>query len=742
MMGLLGNWAQQAVAGMVAEPWPRFDHTSLAVWFDSVADRLPSALQAKTGAGRLPYIDAVLKATDGIPERVFERLCADAGVRWSEVQAIARARFEPPAPVSAERALLALAREYDQIRATQTAGAARTQAMEAVVRRVQPLLAEIPPSVASMWQDDESAGVRLLRVRWLHDRPDATQCPWLVQRVLVEKPFVGYHALLALQQAAHLLPLGDLEALDEAIERLKPIAASLRTDTDRQHAYAEVCRILNARLQGSLLPAIGEAQLLPGFELAWSGDPELAREARGDGRVWCGKARTGAVGTVGDVVNGTDGSLLIAGRERARVVHVTHEDPHQPPEGIRNRVRIHPYPDDPAPAVPEEGWTRVRSALKALAKLGAAPLGRPAALASDDLAALYASLRSLIPASRLWNVYETQDRTHKLELAFSALTRAIEELTPHLDTRRTREVRDIVGRLFTTPADRQLVSLGSLDGSRPQSPSSWPPTLSRDRLARALALRPDDEALWTALQSSPSGAKPAAASLRLWPNGSTLRLRFIGGDRFRHDRVLAVARAWFEHANLKLEVLPNRSRLKADLRVGFDEQAGSWSYVGTDAQALDAHQAKEPTMNLGWVGPGHDEGAARKSILMEFGHALGLIQEHQNPNRSFEWNEDAVVKDLSGPPNSWSRETIKSILMDKYAPFDYRPFDPHSVMLWDIPARWVKTGQAMGGATELSDSDKALIARLYPRTAPGPSAQPPKSPRPRPTPRALSTAKK
>ncbi len=722
---LAAPWASAAShsALVSTEPWPRFSRDALARWFDSVADRLPPALQAETIGDRLLYIDALLQATNGVPERVFERLCADAGVRWPEVQAIARARLEPSAPASAREALLALARGYDATRERDSAGPARTAAMEAIVGRMQPLLADIPEAVALAWaDDDESAGVRLLRVRWLHDHPSAPNCLWLAMQVLRDKPFVGYHALLALQQAARLLPLAELVALDVALESVKSKLSSLRADTDRLHAYEEIHRIVASRRESSMLLAIGDVPLTAGTELTWTGAAGQMREARAAASVYCGVVRKGAVGTVADVVGNGNKELRIVGAARVRVLSVRMSVVSANTPGLTkallgglSRVRVEPYPDQPAPPTPEPAWALVHLALQALAALDPQPQASPLALARDDLTALYECLYLAIPFQRLHGVYTQQDRTHKLELAWSALTREIERRLPRrLDAGRTQDLATIIGRRFKTPAERQRVSTGSADEkARSRAQPAWPPPkLSPAMLARALALRPDDEAMWTVLRSAPADVKPKTSPLRLWPNGSVLRLRFIGGDRFRRERVLRVAKAWFEHANLTLEVLPMRSKSAADLRIAFGQEDGSWSYLGTDASAISADQA---TMNLAWVGPDVEDETARGAILKEFGHALGLIQEHMSPNRDFEWDEAAVVKDMSGPPNHWDRQAIKHNLLDRYKPFDYRPFDSDSVMLHAIPAHWVKSRTAMGGATELSASDKALIARLYPK---------------------------
>ena len=58
---------------------------------------------------------------------------------------------------------------------------------------------------------------------------------------------------------------------------------------------------------------------------------------------------------------------------------------------------------------------------------------------------------------------------------------------------------------------------------------------------------------------------------------------------------------------------------------------GAWSYVGTDCRDIPLN---EPTMNLGFL----DGGTAAH----EFGHAIGLAHEHQNPAGGIQWNEEVV----------------------------------------------------------------------------------------------------
>src|SRR5688500_15952766 len=51
---------------------------------------------------------------------------------------------------------------------------------------------------------------------------DARHVPWLAERVAKEKPFVGYHAAIALLAAARTLPEGDLPQVGEVVSSHAP----------------------------------------------------------------------------------------------------------------------------------------------------------------------------------------------------------------------------------------------------------------------------------------------------------------------------------------------------------------------------------------------------------------------------------------------------------------------------------------------------------------------------------------
>lgn len=194
---------------------------------------------------------------------------------------------------------------------------------------------------------------------------------------------------------------------------------------------------------------------------------------------------------------------------------------------------------------------------------------------------------------------------------------------------------------------------------------------------------------------------------KMWINGSTLRVRFMGGSAQEQQTAREQAAWWMDHANLKF-VFNNDA--DAEIRVAFDANDGAWSYVGTDCRHIPVD---EPTMNLGFL----DGGTAAH----EFGHAIGLGHEHQNPAGGIQWNEQKVIHDCAGAPNFWSEATTRHNIIDKYSVNQIRgtEFDPDSIMLYFFPDSWVKSGRGTKENSVLSKLDKAFIAsaRAYPKVA-------------------------
>ena len=123
--------------------------------------------------------------------------------------------------------------------------------------------------------------------------------------------------------------------------------------------------------------------------------------------------------------------------------------------------------------------------------------------------------------------------------------------------------------------------------------------------------------------------------------------------------------------------------------------------------------SREQRMNFGWINANSSEEELRSVVLHEFGHALGLIREHQNPVAGIQWNREAVIRELSGPPNSWSVEEIEFNVLDPAAPeeVDATAMDKQSIMMYPIPASWTKDGFSAGFNSDLSTKELEVHPR-------------------------------
>lgn len=193
---------------------------------------------------------------------------------------------------------------------------------------------------------------------------------------------------------------------------------------------------------------------------------------------------------------------------------------------------------------------------------------------------------------------------------------------------------------------------------------------------------------------------------KLWINGSTLRVRFMGGTPQQQALVREQARWWTDlaHANLRFEF---NNAPDAEIRIAFDRTDGAWSNVGTDCRSVPLNQ---PTMNLGFMDGG--------TVAHEFGHAIGLGHEHQNPEGGIQWNEAVVIRELGGAPNFWTPEQARFNVIEKYSVNQIRgtTFDPQSIMLYFFPARWTTNNISTNANEVLSETDKTFIAsaQAYP----------------------------
>jgi hypothetical protein len=193
---------------------------------------------------------------------------------------------------------------------------------------------------------------------------------------------------------------------------------------------------------------------------------------------------------------------------------------------------------------------------------------------------------------------------------------------------------------------------------------------------------------------------------KTWMNGSALRVRFMSGTPAQQAVAREQAGWWAAVANLKFDF---NNAPDAEIRITFDPNDGAWSYVGTDCRGIPSNEA---TMNLGFL----DGGTAGH----EFGHAIGLAHEHQNPAGGIQWNEQVVIQELAKSPNFWDEAKARHNVLRKYSAdqINGTAFDPDSIMLYFFPASWTLNGIATKANDVLSHVDKEFIAgaKMYAKT--------------------------
>ncbi|KAF2869593.1 hypothetical protein BDV95DRAFT_595940 [Massariosphaeria phaeospora] len=214
-------------------------------------------------------------------------------------------------------------------------------------------------------------------------------------------------------------------------------------------------------------------------------------------------------------------------------------------------------------------------------------------------------------------------------------------------------------------------------------------------------------------------AQLAIGKDKFWDLGQTLKVSWwdgpgqTGSDALK-KRVKKFAKEWDALCNINLDF--GNYGQDAEIRVAFQVGDGSWSFVGKDCLNPKVKKS-EPTMNFGWLADSSSDEDVRSVVLHEFGHALGCIHEHQNPDVGIKWNEDLVIKEFSKPPNSWSVKKIRRNILDPVATSMNSVFDPDSIMLYAYDAELTLNGKGTHENKELSAMDISFIKKLYPPQA-------------------------
>lgn len=224
----------------------------------------------------------------------------------------------------------------------------------------------------------------------------------------------------------------------------------------------------------------------------------------------------------------------------------------------------------------------------------------------------------------------------------------------------------------------------------------------------------EQDAIQAAINENPRNASKSPIDLavevgKFWKPGRTLRVSLRGGTPYVRSKVQLYAEVWSEYANIHFQFVEQEP---ADIRVSFVPNNSSWSHVGTDALMING---QEPTMNFGWFNDNTQDMEFSRTVIHEFGHAIGCIHEQSQPHADIHWNKEYVYQYYA--PMGWDRDDVDRNVFFKFSPtaVESSDYDPLSIMQYPVPEGFTTDGFVVGWNTQLSEKDIQFIKTIYPR---------------------------
>ena len=211
--------------------------------------------------------------------------------------------------------------------------------------------------------------------------------------------------------------------------------------------------------------------------------------------------------------------------------------------------------------------------------------------------------------------------------------------------------------------------------------------------------------------SEENGSRAAVLKDWKWTNGQTIKIKFLNGTDYQQKQVKKYIAEWAQYVNLNFEYVTSGA---SNLAIGFkwDGDTSSWSYVGR----MSLQNRTTPTINLGWLDSSTQEKEWSRVVLHEFGHALGLVHENQQPNANIQWNTNLVCWYYQ-QTQGWSKVTVYSNVFDKYSQSECNStsFDKKSIMTYSISFWMTKNFYSQPTVYYLSSTDKSFMQSVYPK---------------------------
>lgn len=188
-----------------------------------------------------------------------------------------------------------------------------------------------------------------------------------------------------------------------------------------------------------------------------------------------------------------------------------------------------------------------------------------------------------------------------------------------------------------------------------------------------------------------------------------IKVVFQNGELERQGLVAAIANEWTEYANIVFQFyFPDDYSISefrqiensADILVQFNTTSNHWTKGSNfDGQSKYIVAISDLTP---------------RTVLHEFGHALGLQHEHQHPKSEVELKEN-FKGDFCEAIGQTESECDHNVLK-RYSGSEYKytPYNPDSIMHYPFSSYFTKRDKEYGAAAYLSYGDVEVISRMYP----------------------------
>jgi len=198
-------------------------------------------------------------------------------------------------------------------------------------------------------------------------------------------------------------------------------------------------------------------------------------------------------------------------------------------------------------------------------------------------------------------------------------------------------------------------------------------------------------------------------SRKYWKKKKLL-VYFFDGPPEKKERAIRVANAWDAvHKYIQFELTEDKKA--ADIRVAFLRGGGYSAIVGTYADTVKSKAGI--TMWLDRLNY-EDDVTFDRIVLHEFGHALGMLHELQNPDVPVLWDKPKVYR-FFREEHGWDSSLVQWNIFRTLDPgtIDYYPYDPGSIMNYWIPDSLTLNNRGVALPLALSLTDKDKFTLLY-----------------------------